>query len=232
MLIDHQLPLQFLSGLLIGLGVGGVVGASTLGVAMFTLIAPAGQLREFTAVIPVVNCIVNIGTVSVYFRKANWKTVFRMWPAIMVGIGAGTYLLPIFAEGTLRRMTAVVYALVLVQQLADKFLTKEKPKSDGPPPDRTKFYESLPVTIVVSLLCGILTVVCNNSGPIFNVYLLSLGLDMNQFVATRSVIMAGKNVAKVVARVYAGGLSVPVIIHGAKLGATGIVGIFLAKSPL
>ena len=36
---------QYVSGFLIGCGVGGVVGASTLGVAMFSLSAPTGELR-------------------------------------------------------------------------------------------------------------------------------------------------------------------------------------------
>ena len=41
---------QYLSGFLIGCGVGGVVGASTLGVAMFSLSAPTGELKNFTGI--------------------------------------------------------------------------------------------------------------------------------------------------------------------------------------
>ena len=37
---------QYLSGFLIGCGVGGVVGASTLGVAMFSLSAATGRAEE------------------------------------------------------------------------------------------------------------------------------------------------------------------------------------------
>jgi len=61
------------------------------------------------------------------------------------------------------------------------------------------------------------------------VYLLNIGLSMDQFVATRSVLMAGKNVAKVLARLVAGGLTLPVAIHGLKIGAVTLVGIQLAK---
>lgn len=82
---------------------------------------------------------------------------------------------------------------------------------------------------MVSVACGIITVVTNNSGAIFNIYLLSCGLDMNQFVASRGVMMAGKNVAKVLARGLAGGISAPVALHGAQIGLATFVGIQLAK---
>ena len=62
---------QYLSGFLIGCGVGGVVGASTLGVGMFSLSAPTGELKNFTAVVPVVNCCANVGTVLQYSKHAN-----------------------------------------------------------------------------------------------------------------------------------------------------------------
>ena len=78
LVLGHALGYQYLSGLLIGLGVGGVVGASTLGVAMFSLVAPEGHLREFAAVVPVVNCLGNLATVSVYFKHADWKALRKM----------------------------------------------------------------------------------------------------------------------------------------------------------
>jgi len=52
---------------------------------------------------------------------------------------------------------------------------------------------------------------------------------MNQFVASRSVIMAGKNLAKVAARAASGGLPAPVALHGLQLGALCLVGIQCAK---
>ena len=92
-----------------------------------------------------------------------------------------------------------------------------------------QFYGRLEVAAAISILCGLLTVLTNNSGPIFNIYLLNCGLSMNQFVATRAVLMAGKNVAKVGARLVAGSISVPVIIHGLQIGVMCLVGIQCAK---
>lgn len=231
----HQAGLQYLSGLLIGMGVGGVVGASTLGVAIHTLIAPHGYLREFTAVIPVVNCCANIAAVSSYFGHAEWRTVYRMLPMVAFGIVIGQVLLPLLAENVLRKVTSTVYALVLVQQLYEKYTERARKihadadteqKAAG---DKAMFYRQLWVSSVVSVTCGILTVICNNSGPVFNVYLLSIGFSMDQFVATRSTLMAGKNIAKVVSRAAAGGLPSHVAIHGLKLGALCCAGIWVAK---
>jgi len=249
---DPSLPLvlstaigqQYLAGFLIGLGVGGVVGASTLGVAMFSLVAPVGSLKAFTAVVPVVNCVANFGTVSVYVKHADWKLVARMWPFIAGGIAIGTYLLPRIAEKHLRKTTSVVYAVVLAQSVLSRLSERRraaaaaaaaKKDDDAAASVRTArdatiaFYSRIEVTAAVSLACGILTVVTNNSGPIFNIYLLNCGLGMDQFVASRSVIMAGKNLAKVGARTWSGGLTLPVLVHGAQIGALCLVGIQFAK---
>jgi len=216
------------------MGTGGVVGASTLGVAMFSLLAPEGHLNAFTAVVPVVNCMSNFSTVSVYVKHASWKVCMRMWPFILLGIVAGQLLLPWIPEPMLRRLTSVIYGVVLLQRVTEK-LMEQRQRSNTEIEDsevteqRNKLYQSLPMTVFVSVLCGVITVVTNNSGPIFNIYLLACGLNMDQFVATRSVIMAGKNVAKVAARVAAGGLPLPVFFHGIQVGLLCLIGIQVAK---
>jgi len=161
---------QYLAGFLIGCGVGGVVGASTLGVAMFSLLAPAGSLKAFTAVVPVVNCVANLGTVSVYVRHADWRLVFRMWPFILGGICVGTYLLPRIAEHHLRKTTSVVYAVVLTQSVSSKVgewraaarLKKDDDHATAAAAARARTvaaYSRLGATALVSVACGVLTVV-------------------------------------------------------------------------
>jgi len=91
------------------------------------------------------------------------------------------------------------------------------------------YYNTYAVSSAVSFVCGVITVITNNSGPIFNIYLLACGLSMDQFVSSRSVMMGGKNVAKVMTRAFAGGLSWNVFIHGCCVGSLSILGIQLAK---
>mmetsp|Transcript_69893 Transcript_69893/g.167773 ORF Transcript_69893/g.167773 Transcript_69893/m.167773 type:complete len:289 (+) Transcript_69893:67-933(+) len=236
----HGLPFQYLSGFLIGMGMGGVTGSSTLGVAMFSLIAPKGHLNDFTSIVPVVNAVSSLATISVYLKHANWRLCWRMWPAILCGIALGTLILPILSETSLRRSSSVIYGLVLGQQVYEKvkeFREERRLKKDDDSIDakakikesRTIFYNQLWVSSAVSVLCGVITVVTNNSGPIFNVYLLACGLDMNEFVASRSVLMAGKNLAKTVARVYSGHLSLLRFGHGCLVGALSYLGVQAAK---
>mmetsp|Transcript_33915 Transcript_33915/g.116689 ORF Transcript_33915/g.116689 Transcript_33915/m.116689 type:complete len:82 (+) Transcript_33915:127-372(+) len=52
---------------------------------------------------------------------------------------------------------------------------------------------------------------------------------MDQFVATRAVLMAGKNVAKVGARACAGDLPMATFALGCKIGAACAAGILLAR---
>jgi hypothetical protein len=52
---------------------------------------------------------------------------------------------------------------------------------------------------------------------------------MDQFVASRAVLMAGKNIAKVGARALGGDISAAAALHAAQVGALTVVGIQLAK---
>jgi uncharacterized membrane protein YfcA len=185
-----------------------------------------------------------LGTISVYVQHADWAMCKKIWPFTGLGIGLGTYLLPVIEEQHLRKLTSVVYALVLAQSVSAKLAERRKAaaaaaaaKKDDDlaataaavKAENEAFYGQIWVAACVSILCGVLTVITNNSGPIYNIYLLNCGLTMNQFVATRSIIMAGKNVAKVAARVVAGGIPGQVVVHGAQIGLVCLVGIQAAK---
>ncbi|KAK7241964.1 Glycosyl hydrolase family 7 [Aureococcus anophagefferens] len=126
--LSEQLAYQYLSGFLIGCGVGGVVGASTLGVAMFSLIAPVGSLKAFTAVVPVVNCCANLGhhllRVASNFAESGAKRARR--------------------RRRRRTTTSATAAAVKAENEA--------------------FYGQIWVAAGVSILCGVLAVITNNSG--------------------------------------------------------------------
>jgi len=241
LVLSHELHWQYLSGFLVGLGMGGVVGASTLGVAMFSLIAPEGHLKDFTAMVPVVNSISSLATVYVYIKNANWRLCIRMWPFILLGIIIGTLLLPLIEESVLRRLTSIVYGTILLQRLHEKATELRAAHADHKKDDdvgakgdlvkaaRIAYYNQTWVSAAVATFCGVVTVITNNSGPIFNIYLLACGLDMDQFVASRSVMMAGKNIAKTAARVFTGGLPWDVMLHGITVGSLSIIGIQVAK---
>eukprot|EP00811_Abedinium_folium_P001863 NODE_11706_length_1269_cov_19.137478.p1 GENE.NODE_11706_length_1269_cov_19.137478~~NODE_11706_length_1269_cov_19.137478.p1 ORF type:complete len:330 (-),score=72.50 NODE_11706_length_1269_cov_19.137478:179-1168(-) len=247
------LPYQYLAGFLIGLGNGGVVGSSTIGVAMFSLIAPPGHLYDFTSLVPVVTAVSSLATVSVYIKHAEWALCCRMWPFIAAGIAVGTVILPALSELLVRRCSAIIYGIVLAQRMCERAmeiraarLQRAIKKHDGDgvkasaddcdntmrldiAAKRATRYRSLPVTVVVSTVCGVVTVLTNNSGPILNVFFIACGLQMDAFVASRSLVMMGKNLTKVAVRVSVGGLTWTRFVHGVQVGALSIFGVQAAK---
>ena len=79
---------------------------------------------------------------------------------------------------------------------------------------KAKLYNTWYVTGAVASFCGWITIIANASGPIFDVYLLSCGLSMDAFVATRGVFMLGSNMFKVISRLLNGSVSLPMLYHG------------------
>lgn len=75
---SHHFCLQCLCSLLVGLGMGGLAGSSTLGVAVFALASPQGYLCQYTAVVPVVCACCSAAVVGVYLEHASWSKCFQM----------------------------------------------------------------------------------------------------------------------------------------------------------
>jgi len=85
------------------------------------------------------------------------------------------------------------------------------------------------MTALVSGSADVITVLTNNSSPIFNIYLIGCGLDMNTFVSSRSVLMTGKKLTKMVARIVSNDFAWPRFCHGLILGVLSYVGVHVAK---
>ena len=79
---------------------------------------------------------------------------------------------------------------------------------------KAKTYNTWYVSGAVASFCGWITIIANASGPIFDVYLLSCGLSMDQFVSTRGVFMLGSNMFKVISRLMNGSITIPMLYHG------------------
>jgi len=232
-----QLSLQAFNAFLIGVGMGGMPGASTLGVAMFPVIAPEGYVKQFLAVVPVICLCSSSSTLLFNYKGAVWGKVRQMAVFLFIGIGLGILSLPFFTDIALKRTIATTYATLLAQRLYvqyQNFMALRRKKTDkaakeADPSESFKLYDSNKVAWPAALFCGWITVVANSSGPIFNIYLLACGYDMNQFVATRAVFMATNNFATVVSRVLAGSLDWTLICHGVKIGSCCVVGVLAGK---
>lgn len=235
LVMSSQLHLQAINAFLIGLGMGGMPGASTLGVAMFPVIAPEGHVKQFLAVVPVICLCSSSSTLVFNYRGAVWSKVRQMAICLLMGIGLGIVSLPLFSEVSLKRTIALTYFALLAQRLlvqyqnftAQRQLKKSEDKAD----EASSFalYDSNMVAWPAALFCGWITVVANSSGPIFNIYLLSCGYDMDSFVATRAVFMVTNNLSTVVSRFLQGSLDSLLMWHGVKMGSCCIAGVLAGK---
>lgn len=237
---SSQLYLQAINAFLIGLGMGGMPGASTLGVAMFPVIAPEGHVKQFLAVVPVICLCSSSSTLVFNYKGAVWSKVKQMAPSLLVGIGLGIVSLPLFTEVSLKRTIALTYFALLAQRLwvqyqnfvaqrQDKKNDEQKKADDSSQASSFALYDSNYVAWPAALFCGWITVVANSSGPIFNIYLLACGYDMDQFVATRAVFMVTNNFSTVVSRFLQGSLDSLLIWHGIKMGTCCIAGVLAGK---
>ncbi len=75
---SHHFCVQCLCSLLVGLGMGGLAGSSTLGVAVFALASPQGYLCQYNAVVPIVCACCSATVVGVYLEHASWAKCFQM----------------------------------------------------------------------------------------------------------------------------------------------------------
>jgi len=237
LVVSTELPAQAFNAFLIGLGMGGMPGASTLGVAMFPVLAPDGYVKQYLAVVPVI-CLCSSSSALLFnYKGAVWSKVWQMAAFLLIGIGIGIWSLPFFSEAALKRTLATTYAALLAQrfwvQFQNAMLSMQK-KTDkgmyvGDDTTSHKLYNSSRVAWPAALFCGWITVVANSSGPILNIYLLACGYTMDQFVATRAVFMATNNLATVTGRIAAKSLDTALIVHGVKLGTFCVAGVLAGK---
>eukprot|EP00928_Gymnodinium_smaydae_P089514 TRINITY_DN73474_c0_g1_i1.p1 TRINITY_DN73474_c0_g1~~TRINITY_DN73474_c0_g1_i1.p1 ORF type:complete len:302 (+),score=26.24 TRINITY_DN73474_c0_g1_i1:78-908(+) len=235
--LTSQITLQAVNAFLIGVGMGGMPGASTLGVAMFPVIAPDGYVKQFLAVVPVICLCSSSSTVIFNHGGAVWSKVKQMAIPLLIGIGLGTLSLPLFNDTMLKRTIALTYALLLAQRFYEQYQTFKATRAKKNDDKSVKFdveasyawYNSDVVAWSAALFCGWITVVANSSGPIFNIYLLACGYNMDQFVGTRAVFMATNNFCTVVSRFMSGSLNVTLILHGVKIGMCCVVGVLAGK---
>jgi uncharacterized membrane protein YfcA len=99
-----------LAACLVGLSKTALPGAGTLAVAVFAAVLPA---RESTGTLLVLLIVGDLFAVRMYHAHADFPTLRRMVPTVLVGVGVGAVFLALADDLTVRRVIAVIL-LVLV----------------------------------------------------------------------------------------------------------------------
>ncbi|WP_026249224.1 sulfite exporter TauE/SafE family protein [Streptomyces sp. LaPpAH-108] len=204
-----------LAALLVGFSKTAVSGANTVSLAVFAAVLPA---RASTGVLLPLLIAGDILAVLTYRRHAHWPTLWRLFPAVGVGVVAGTLFLVRAGDGIVRTSIGAILLLMTGITLwrrraaarpepegaADGGVGAGAPadgwaRANGPVADGAAVATRAGRTTAgaYGVLGGFTTMVANAGGPVMSMYLLSAGFRKLGFLGTSAFFFLIVNVSKV-----------------------------------
>ncbi|MBZ2198669.1 sulfite exporter TauE/SafE family protein [Occultella gossypii] len=102
--------LLVVGALIVGLSKAALPGANTITIAIFAALLPA---RESTAVLLILLIVGDVFAVWAYRKHADWPTLRRLVPTVLVGVALGVVFLALADDAWVRRVIAVILLLVI-----------------------------------------------------------------------------------------------------------------------
>jgi uncharacterized membrane protein YfcA len=177
------------AALLVGFSKTAVSGANTVSLAVFAAVLPA---RASTGVLLPILIAGDVLAVLTYRRHAHWPTLWRLFPAVAVGVVLGTGFLVWADDGVVRVSIGAILLLMAAVTVWRR---------------RTAAHESDPEAVTTrsgrvkarsyGVLGGFTTMVANAGGPVMSLYLLSAGFRKLGFLGTSAFFFLIVNVSKV-----------------------------------
>lgn len=208
-----QLAALAAAATLVGFSKTAVSGANTISLAVFAAVLPA---RESTGVLLPILIAGDLLAVRVYRRHAHWPTLLRLFPAVAVGVVAGTVFMLwaddaavrtsigailLFMTGVTlwRRRTAEAEAAAETEvRTGDAEITEAGvADADGAERQRGSRRTGRAAARSYGVLGGFTTMVANAGGPVMSLYLLSAGFRKLGFLGTSAWFFLIVNVSKV-----------------------------------
>ncbi|MFY4720915.1 sulfite exporter TauE/SafE family protein [Streptomyces sp. LaBMicrA B280] len=180
-----------LAALLVGFSKTAVSGANTISLAVFAAILPA---RASTGILLPLLIAGDVLAVLTYRRHAHWPTLWRLFPAVAVGVVIGTLFLMWADDGIVR--TSIGAILLLMTGLTLWRRRKESAGEEDAPEAVTTSAGGLKARSY-GVLGGFTTMVANAGGPVMSMYLLSAGFRKLGFLGTSAFFFLIVNVSKV-----------------------------------
>ncbi|MFE6041310.1 sulfite exporter TauE/SafE family protein [Streptomyces sp. NPDC056452] len=232
-----QLAVLAAASMLVGFSKTAVSGANTISLAVFAAVLPA---RESTGVLLPILIAGDILAVLIYRRHAHWPTLLRLFPAVAVGVVAGTVfmlwadddavarsigaILLFMAGVTLWRRRTAARAEEAPERQATEQSDTERPDEDKPSlAGRAKARS-------YGVLGGFTTMVANAGGPVMSLYLLSAGFRKLGFLGTSASFFLIVNTSKVPFSVGLGLIDAQSLLLDAALVLFVIPGAYLGRA--
>ncbi|MDF6017461.1 sulfite exporter TauE/SafE family protein [Streptomyces sp. JH34] len=220
-----QLAALAAASTLVGFSKTAVSGANTISLAVFAAVLPA---RESTGVLLPILIAGDIIAVLVYRRHAHWPTLLRLFPAVAVGVAAGTAFM-MWADDDAVRTS--IGAILLFMAGVTLWRRRERPQ---PPPDEegsgTPSRGERLKARSYGVLGGFTTMVANAGGPVMSLYLLSAGFRKLGFLGTSAWFFLIVNTSKVPFSVGLGLIDARSLLLDAALVLFVVPGAYLGRA--
>ncbi|MFF4716287.1 sulfite exporter TauE/SafE family protein [Streptomyces eurythermus] len=209
------------AAVLVGFSKTAVSGANTVSLAIFAAVLPA---RASTGVLLPLLIAGDVLAVFTYRRHAHWPTLWRLFPAVAVGVVAGTLFLVWAGDGMVR---VSIGAILLF--MAGVTIWRRRTAETPPAPEAVTNRTGRMKAHSYGVLGGFTTMVANAAGPVMSLYLLSAGFRKLGFLGTSAFFFLIVNVSKVPFSVGLGLIDGPSLLLDAALALFVVPGALLGK---
>ncbi|MGY1496103.1 sulfite exporter TauE/SafE family protein [Streptomyces sp. QTS52] len=216
------------AAVLVGFSKTAVSGANTVSLAIFAAVLPA---RESTGVLLPILIAGDVLAVLTYRRHAHWPTLWRLFPAVAVGVVVGTVFL-VWADDDVVRTSIGAILLFMAGVTVWRRRRAEaeaKAESEEDEPDAVSTPAGRLKARSYGVLGGFTTMVANAGGPVMSMYLLSAGFRKLGFLGTSAFFFLIVNVSKVPFSAGLGLIDGHSLLLDAALVVFVIPGAFLGK---
>jgi uncharacterized membrane protein YfcA len=209
------------AAVLVGFSKTAVSGANTVSLAIFAAVLPA---RASTGALLPILIAGDVLAVLTYRRHAHWPTLWRLFPAVAVGVVAGTLFLQWADDGIVRTSIGAILLFMAGVTLWRRRAAgaAEEPDAVATPTGRVKARS-------YGVLGGFTTMVANAGGPVMSMYLLSAGFRKLGFLGTSAFFFLIVNISKVPFSVGLGLIDGHSLLLDLALVAFVVPGAFLGK---
>ncbi|PHI19968.1 hypothetical protein CEQ90_10485 [Lewinellaceae bacterium SD302] len=179
---SHQLYALFGAAFIMGLAKSGIKGLTMLAVPLLALNFGA---KASTGLLVPILLAGDILAVIYYRRSANWKYVFRLIPAAVIGVVVAVVVGDWVNERTFQLIVSIVVLLSL-----GLIIYLERYPLDP------KITQNRLPAFIAGLAGGFTTMIGNVGGPVMNVFLLSMRLPKLEFLGTAAYFFLLINIVK------------------------------------
>ncbi|MFE4453997.1 sulfite exporter TauE/SafE family protein [Streptomyces sp. NPDC056796] len=219
-----QLAALAAASTLVGFSKTAVSGANTISLAVFAAVLPA---RESTGVLLPILIAGDILAVLVYRRHAHWPTLLRLFPAVAVGVAAGTAFMMWADDAAVRTSIGAILLFMAGVTLRRRRQRPGPPEQgDGDGPSRRGRLKARSYGV----LGGFTTMVANAGGPVMSLYLLSAGFRKLGFLGTSAWFFLIVNTSKVPFSVGLGLIDAQSLLLDAALVLFVLPGAYLGRA--